>query len=79
MISGDNLWEANFSFRGSMRPSSDLDEKWNKDFWFNSNFDFNLTKNWAVAYSVRFDLLDNEITSHSLYIYRQLHCWFPRR
>ena len=75
VISDENLWEANFSFRGSMRPSSNLDDEWNKDFWFHSNFDFNLTKNWAIAYSVRFDLLDNEVTSHSMYIYRQLHCW----
>jgi len=75
IISNENLWEANFSFRGSMRPSTNLEEEWNKDFWLNSNFDINLTKQWAIAYSMRFDLIDNDILSHSFYIYRQLHCW----
>ena len=75
IISDDNLWEGYFSFRGSMRPSTNTEDEWNKDFWLNSNFDVNLTKQWAVAYSMRFDLIDNDILSHSFYIYRQLHCW----
>ena len=75
IISNENLWQAKFSFRGSMRPTSNPEEEWNKDFWLNSNFDVNLTKKWAVAYSMRFNLIDNDILSQSFYIYRQLHCW----
>ena len=75
IISNDNVWEADFSFRGSMKPSTNPDEEWYKDFWVNSNFDINLTKQWAISYSNRFDLIDNNILSHSFYIYRQLHCW----
>tara|TARA_Y100000588_G_scaffold375019_1_gene450876 strand:- start:4276 stop:7665 length:3390 start_codon:yes stop_codon:yes gene_type:complete len=75
IISNENLWEADFSFRGSMRPATNPEDEWNKDFWLNSNFDVNLTKQWAISYSMRFDLIDNNILSHSFYIYRQLHCW----
>ena len=56
-----NLWEAKFKFRGSMTPTYNEDEKWDMDFWLESDFDINVTKNWAISYRVRFDILNNDI------------------
>ena len=41
----------------------------------NSDININLTNNWKMTYSARFDLADNEIVSHSIYLFRPLHCW----
>jgi len=34
-----------------------------------------LTKNWRVFYSTRYDFTEREFLTHDLTIYRDLHCW----
>ena len=81
IISDDNLWEADFTFRGLMHKEviededSNLKEGWDKDFWLNSRIKFYATTNWDIAYSARFDLIGHHILSHSISITRPLHCW----
>ena len=77
IISDNNLWEADFSFRGLMNKQLDSDNKeyWDKDFWLNSNIKFYATTNWKISYSARFDLVDYDILSHNIIIERPLHCW----
>ena len=74
-ISSENAWEASFSFRGSIKPSYIEQEESEKNFWLQSNFNINVTNNWAVSYNARFDLLNSELLSHNFFISRQLHCW----
>ena len=40
-----------------------------KNKLFFEGHDLSRLENW------HFDLIDNDILSHSFYIYRQLHCW----
>ena len=74
IISDANVWEATFNMGSFFKHNQDTDS-WNKDFWFDSNLEFNLTKNWTVSYSARFDIIQNEILRHNLIIHRPLHCW----
>ena len=77
-IDEKNLWEADFTFRGSRSRGLDPNDNsflWEDNYWMDSNFDFNITKNWVASYSMRFDMKNNEITSHNFIIHRPLHCW----
>ena len=63
-----NYLNPEFNFNNSLN-------QWDKDFWFDSNLDFNITKQWSLSYSARFDVMNSEIVRHNLMIYRPLHCW----
>ena len=67
------LWNANVS----LRYTKNLHDPQNptSTFWMNTGMKINLTKNWGISYSARFDLLKTELTSHSFQIHRDLHCW----
>lgn len=72
-IPGGTLWMTNFTIGYSLKqfdPQNPI-----KTFWLNTNSTFNVTKNWKVSYSARFDLIDNELISHHFTIHRDLHCW----
>lgn len=47
-------------------------------FWLNASVDASITKNWQVSYNTRIDLVDHEVVSAGLTIYRDLHCWEAR-
>ena len=34
-----------------------------------------LTENWRVNYNARFDLINQNLVSHTFSLYRDLHCW----
>ena len=74
IISNQNVWEATFNV-GSFFKHNDNLNTWDKDFWFDSNFEFNLTKKWTISYSARYDLVENEIMRHNFILHRPLHCW----
>jgi lipopolysaccharide assembly outer membrane protein LptD (OstA) len=67
------LWSTRFSIGYSLTQSNPEFSK--ETFWLNTNSTINITKNWRVSYNARFDLMENELISHSFSIYRDLHCW----
>ena len=75
IIGNDNIWDGNIQFYGNLSKSTSLENNFDKDFWVNTNFAFNITKKWSISYSARFDLIENEIIRHDVNIYRPLHCW----
>ena len=75
IIGNDNIWEGNIQFYGDLSRTSSLTNSFEKDFWVNTNFAFNVTSKWSISYSARFDIIENEIIRHDVNIYRPLHCW----
>ena len=41
----------------------------------NSNLTLNISKGWGIQYNARFDLLERDLVSHDVNVYRDLHCW----
>jgi len=70
---GGKLWSTNFSIGYTLSQFDPTNPQ--KTFWLNTNSSFNVTKNWKVSYSARFDLISNNLISHKFSIYRDLHCW----
>ena len=76
VFSSDNtgkLWSTSLNLSYSLNKSNPLKEK--ETFWINTNTDIQVTTNWKVKYSARFDVLEKELVSHSFSVYRDLHCW----
>ena len=67
-------WNANMSLR-YLIESSLSDYSYNRKLWVGLNLNLNLTKKWRLGYQSRMDITNNTITSHSLNIRRNLHCW----
>ena len=55
------------SFRGRKGEAPQL-QVWGQ-------LDFNLTRNWFISYSGRYDVVKRTGVSHSLKVVRDLHCW----
>ncbi|MEE9162864.1 MAG: putative LPS assembly protein LptD [Candidatus Neomarinimicrobiota bacterium] len=72
-IAPDNLWEATLGLRYGLRPS--LDPPARETFSLGGDFKINIGPGWKVRYTTRFDVLEQELISHDLQLYRQLHCW----
>ncbi|MEE9166387.1 MAG: putative LPS assembly protein LptD [Candidatus Neomarinimicrobiota bacterium] len=72
-VPGGNLWALALSLRYSTNRTNPAVPRDN--FWMNANLRLQLTKSWRVQYSARFDLLERDIVSHDIYVYRDLHCW----
>lgn len=72
-VRGGELWNLNVSFRYSLDRSNPANPRDN--FWMNTNLRLQLTKFWRIQYSARFDLLQWDLVSHDVYVYRDLHCW----
>ncbi len=72
-VAPGNLWEATLVLRYSLIPS--LDPERRETFWLNSDFKLSIGPEWKVGYSARFNMLTQELISHDLQLYRQLHCW----
>ncbi len=76
VISEGNLWEASLSLRYSLSQSIAGNEVIdNETFWANLGLNVQVTENWKLRYSTRFDLVEKEMVSHSFDFYRPLHCW----
>jgi hypothetical protein len=76
VFSSDNtgkLWSTSLNLSYSLNKSNPLKEK--ETFWINTNTDIQVTPNWKVKYSARFDVLEKELVSQSFSVYRNLHCW----
>ena len=74
ILTSNNKWQATFNLGSFFNFNNSLNQ-WDKDCWFDSNLDFNITKQWSLSYSARFDVMNSEIVRHNLMIYRPLHCW----
>ncbi|UCH10920.1 MAG: hypothetical protein JSU61_03270 [Fidelibacterota bacterium] len=68
-----NLWEATLGVRYGLVPTRDPEKR--ETFWLNGDFKINIGPGWNVRYSARFNLLTQELVSHDLQLYRQIHCW----
>ena len=76
VIGKSKIWDTRLRLRYSMQELySDNKIKWNKTFWINTDIDVNLTSEWKMTYSARFDNEKTELVSHSIYLFRPLHCW----
>ena len=70
------VWDAGLRLHYTLQSFTNQDQiNWNKTFWVNSDINVKLTENWKMTYSSRFDLVENKIINHSLYLFRPLHCW----
>ena len=67
------LWSTSLNLSYSLNKSNPDKEK--ETFWINTNTDIQVTPNWKVKYSARFDVLERELVSQSFSVYRDLHCW----
>lgn len=68
-----NFWSTTLNLSYSLNKSNPSNPR--ETFWVNTNTDIQVTKNWKVKYSARFNILDKELVSHGFSIYRDLHCW----
>ena len=76
VIHSDKIWDTNLRLRYALQSYTEEDNiKWDKTFWVNTDINVNLSSNWKMTYSARFDMENNSIVSHSLYFFRPLHCW----
>ena len=76
IIESDKVWDMGLRFQYSLKANTYQEQiDWDKTFWTNVNLNLNLSSNWKMSYSARFDLEQNEIVNHSIYLFRPLHCW----
>ena len=74
IIKSGKVWDLRLRFNYSIYQPQNLNT-WDKTFWVNSDVDINLSSSWKMTYSARFDVENYEIVSHSVYLFRPLHCW----
>ena len=67
------LWSTSLNLSYSLNKSNPLNPR--ETFWINTNTDIQVTPNWKVKYSARFDVLEKELVSQRFSVYRDLHCW----
>ena len=72
-VEDGKLWSTRLSVRYSLQNSNPLNPT--KTFWLNTNSSVQLTENWKLKYNARFDLIERNLVSHSVSLYRDLHCW----
>ena len=61
-IGENNLWETSLSFRYSLNQIIDGYElNMNKTFWMNTLLMLNITENWTMQHSARFDLIQRKM------------------
>jgi hypothetical protein len=71
---GGPAWSANFNFSYSFSHQNPL-ELAKQTFNLNTTLKFNLSENWGLTYSPRFNLIDRKLVSGSVGVTRDLHCW----
>ncbi len=72
-VRAGNLWEATLRLRYNLQPSLQKDIA--ETFWLDMGLKLALGPDWKFGYRARFNMLDQELVSHDLRLYRQLHCW----
>ena len=76
VIKQGKVWDAGLRLHYTLQSYTNQNQiGWNKTFWVNSDINIKLTESWKMTYSSRFDLVENRIVNHSLYLFRPLHCW----
>ena len=76
IIGNGKVWDTGLRLHYALQSYSNQNQiQWDKTFWMNADININLSSNWKMTYSARFDLEDNEIVNHSIYLFRPLHCW----
>ena len=68
-----NLWSTTASFSFAYNNANPNNSQ--KTFWMSSNSTIQLTQAWKIQYNARFDLIEQNLVSHTFSIYRDLHCW----
>jgi hypothetical protein len=71
--STENLWSTSASFSFAYNNANPNNPQ--KTFWMSTNSVIQLTENWRVNYNARFDLINQNLVSHTFSLYRDLHCW----
>ena len=67
------LWDTSMSFSFAFNNANPNNPQ--KTFWMSSNSTIQLTQAWRVQYNARFDLIKQNLVSHTFSINRDLHCW----
>jgi len=66
-------WRANLSLNLELdRRYGEARKRYYARVW---GLELQLTKNWRLAYSAQFDLVDREIVYQRITLHRDLHCW----
>ena len=75
-IATNKLWELDVRL-GAKLQKLIIDNKigWDKTIWVQPILKLNLTEQWKVTYAGQIDMINNQIVSHNMYLYRSLHCW----
>tara|TARA_B110000263_G_scaffold137977_1_gene119703 strand:+ start:1335 stop:4934 length:3600 start_codon:yes stop_codon:yes gene_type:complete len=71
--SAGKLWDTSMSFSFAYNNANPNNPQ--KTFWMSSNSTIQLTEAWRVQYNARFDLINQNLVSHTFSINRDLHCW----
>ena len=71
--SDGKLWDTSMSFSFAFNNANPNNPQ--KTFWMSSNSTIQLTQAWRVQYNARFDLIKQNLVSHTFSINRDLHCW----
>jgi len=75
-IDANTLWELDVRLGAKLQKSIiENDIGWDKTVWVQPILKLNLTEKWKVTYAGQIDIINNEIISHNMYLYRTLHCW----
>ncbi|MCH8327753.1 MAG: LPS-assembly protein LptD, partial [Candidatus Marinimicrobia bacterium] len=75
-LAAGNLWEAKFGIRYRLQPA--LVKEVAQSFQLDSSIKLSIGGGWSVGYNARFDLLDQELVTHNVRLYRKIHCWEMR-
>ncbi|MBH30661.1 MAG: hypothetical protein CMG71_01560 [Candidatus Marinimicrobia bacterium] len=72
-VNQGDLWNLNVSLRYAANKQNPLNPR--DTFWMNTRLGINISKSWRIQYNARFDLMERDLVSHDVSIYRDLHCW----
>ena len=75
-INENNVWDLDLRIGAKLQKIL-IDEKieWEKTLWIQPILQLQLTEKWRLTYSGQIDMINNDIISHNMYLYRSLHCW----
>ncbi len=67
-------WKSNLKFNYSA-DWGDIDKSWDYRFELFSTHQIQLSSKWRLTYVANFNIIQREMTFHSIKILRPLHCW----
>lgn len=80
-IDANNLWTLDLRLGAKLQKSlvetsqNSYKIGWDKTVWIQPILKLNLTDKWKMTYAGQIDMINNQIVSHNMYLYRTLHCW----